>query len=313
MPDTSLATVVIFLMLIALWVYAGIRSDDFRSAANISSLLEQSIPLGLAAIGQLVVILSGGFDISIGMIARFVALLAAVVMQSNHAAIVPMIIIGLVVGAMIGALNGLIITATGAAPFMVTLGMFGVLEGASLAVTQSSTNLVPFAFLDIYTASVRQLPIAVIAMAGIWLIVAGMLRFTWFGRDVYAIGGGGDVARVAGIHVHRTRVLVYSLSGLFGAAAGLFLLSRTGVGNNSIATNLEFQSIVAVALGGASLFGGRGNVLGTLGAVLLLTSVNDIFQILAINPYYENIFQGGIILAAIILYTQDRTPRLAVR
>jgi ribose transport system permease protein len=298
-------TVIIYTILIVLCVYTGIRSPDFRTTTNIETLLDQSVPLGLVAIGQLVVILTGGLDMSIGLVGRLSALVAAVVMQAHVGAVVPAILLAIGIGIAIGTTNGLIISATGAVPFIVTLGMFGVLEGVCLAVTQTSTSLVPTSVLEIYTTSVHGLPVAVIVMAGVWLLAFAFLRYTPIGRHFYATGGDSYVARTAGIRIHRTRIVAYAISGLLGAIAGLFLLSQSGVANNSIAANLEFQSIVAVALGGASLFGGSGNVAGTLGAVLLLTVVTDVFQVLQINPYYQNVFQGGVILVAIALYAQS--------
>lgn len=302
--SVRLPTLTIYAILVILCVYTGIRAPDFRAVANIETLLEQSIPLGLAAIGQLVVILTGGLDMSIGLIGRLAALVTAVTLQTHVGAMFPVILLALGIGIAIGATNGLIITATGAVPFIVTLGTFGVLAGVCLAVTQTTTNLVPSAFLEIYTRAVHGLPIAVIVMAAIWILAFAFLRYAPIGRHFYAIGGDAYVARTAGIRVHRTLIVAYAVSGLLGALAGLFLLAQSGVGNNSIATNLEFQSIVAVALGGASLFGGSGSVAGTLGAVLLLTTATDAFQVLQINTYYQNVFQGGVILIAIALYAR---------
>jgi ribose transport system permease protein len=239
---------------------------------------------------------------SVGMVGRLSALLAAVVLEALPGATPLALIVGVLVGLLVGAVNGAIITLTGAAPFIVTLGMFGAIEGLCLAVTQTSTALVPPRFQQIYTASVGGFPIAVLVMAAIWVLAYLFLKLMPLGRDLYAVGGGTQVARSAGIRVHRVRLLAYVISGALGAVAGLFLLAQSGVGNNTIAANLEFQSIVAVALGGASLFGGLGTIAGTLGAVLLLTVVTDVFQLSSISTYYQNVFQGGVILVAVLLY-----------
>lgn len=302
-PSTS--TAIIFVVLAVLCIYTSIRSPDFRSMKNVETLLEQSIPLGLAAIGQLCVILTGGLDMSVGMVGRLAALLAAVFLESAPGATPVALIIGLLVGIGIGLVNGIIITSTGAVPFIVTLGMFAVLEGACLAVTQTSTSLVPPRYQQLYTTSLHGFPIAVIVMAAVWLLAFFFLRFMPLGRDFYAVGGDPQVARTAGVRVHRVRIAAYIISAALGAVAGLFLLAQSGVGNNTLAANLEFQSIVAVALGGASLFGGAGSVVGTLGAVLLLTCVTDVFQVLQISTYYQNVFQGGVILLAVLLYASS--------
>lgn len=299
---STVSTAIIYIVLVVLCAYTAIRSPQFRSAANVETLLEQSIPLGLAAIGQLCVIVTGGLDMSVGMVGRLAALLAAVFLETQPGATPVALIIGLAAGIGIGLVNGIVITSTGAVPFIVTLGMFGVLEGVSLAVTQTSTSLVPPRYQHIYTSSIHGFPIAVIVMAVIWVLAYLFLRFMPLARDFYAIGGDPQVARTAGIRVHRVRIAAYIICAALGALAGLFLLAQSGVGNNSIAANLEFQSIVAVALGGASLFGGSGSVVGTLGAVLLLTCVTDVFQVLQISTYYQNVFQGGVILIAVLLY-----------
>lgn len=302
-PSTS--TAIIYVVLAALCVYTAIRSPEFRSMKNVETLLEQSIPLGLAAIGQLCVILTGGLDMSVGMVGRLAALLAAVFLESAPGDTPIALIIGLVVGIGIGLVNGIVITATGAVPFIVTLGTFAVLEGVSLAVTQTSTSLVPPRYQQLYTTSLHGFPVAVIVMGVVWVLAFLFLRFMPLGRDFYAVGGDLQVARTAGVRVHRVRIAAYMISAALGAVAGLFLLAQSGVGNNTLAANLEFQSIVAVALGGASLFGGAGSVVGTLGAVLLLTCVTDVFQVLQISTYYQNVFQGGVILVAVLLYASS--------
>jgi ribose transport system permease protein len=303
------ATVLVYVLLVMLVLYATHASPTFWTTANLESLLQQSIPLGLAALGELIVIIAGGIDMSIGMIARLSAVAAGVYLTAGHSAVALGLLLGVAVGVGAGLVNGAIITVSGANPFIVTLGSFGIFEGLSLAVTAGSTGLMPASVLDIYTATFHGFPISCIAMALVWLAVAGVLRYTQFGRHLYAVGGSPAVAQLAGIHVARVRIGAYVISGVFGSLAGLFLLAQSGVGNNSIGTNLEFAAIVAVTLGGASLFGGRGTIVGTLGAVLLLTTTLDVFQVLNIDSSYQNVFQGAVILCAIGFYSRERSQR----
>jgi ribose transport system permease protein len=299
------AVVLVYALLVGLVVYASLASDTFWTTGNLESLLQQSIPLGLAAIGELVVIIAGGIDMSIGMIARLSALLTAVYLQNGTTPLLVGLLIGVAVGIGAGLCNGAIITVSGANPFIVTLGTFGIIEGLCLAVTAGSTALMPTSYLNLYTATIHGFPTACVVMAGLWLVVALFLRSTQFGRHLYAVGGSAAVAQLAGIRVRRVRLGAYAISGLFGALAGLFLLAQSGVGNNTLGANLEFAAIVAVTLGGASLFGGRGTVVGTIGAVLLLTATLDVFQVLQIDSSYQNVFEGGVILCAIAFYSRD--------
>lgn len=302
-------TVLVYGLLVILIAYASAASPNFWTPSNFRSLLQQSIPLGLVALGQLVVVIAGGVDMSIGMIARLSALLTGVYLEAGTAPVVVGLLIGVAVGVGVGVCNGAIVTMTGANPFIVTLGAFGVLEGICLAVTAGSTGLMPPGFRQIYTASISGIPLSIIAMIGVWLLMAVFLRFTALGRHFYAVGGSAPIANLAGIRVWRVRLGAYVISGVFGALAGLFLLAQSGVANNVIGTNLEFASIVAVTLGGASLFGGRGTIVGTIGAVLLLTTILDVFQVLNVDTNYQNVFQGAVILCAIAVYSRKGSLR----
>jgi ribose transport system permease protein len=302
--STYRTTAMVYVLLAALVVYAANASPYFWTEGNLKSLLQQSIPLGLVAIGQLIVILAGGIDMSIGMTARMSALFVGVQLESGTTPVFIGILLGILVGVAAGFCNGVIVTFSGANPFIVTLGTFGIFEGVCLAITSGSTGLMPVEFRQIYTASVGGFPASVLAMLGVWILAGLFLRYTQFGRQLFAVGGSASAAQLAGIPIRRVRIGAYVLSGVFGSMAGLYLLAQSGVANNVIGVNLEFASIVAVTLGGASLFGGRGGVVGTIGAVLLLTTTLDVFQVLNIDPSYQNVFQGAVILCAIGIYTR---------
>jgi ribose/xylose/arabinose/galactoside ABC-type transport system permease subunit len=298
------STALVYVLLVAMVIYAATASPYFWTGDNLKSLLQLSIPLGLVAIGQLVVVLAGGIDMSIGMIARLSALCVGVSLQGGTTPVFVGILFGIAVGVAAGLGNGVVVTLTGANPFIVTLGTFGIIEGICLAITSGSTGLMPIEFRQIYTATVGGFPSSVVVMVGVWVLAALFLRYTQLGRHLFAVGGSAAAAQLAGVPVRRVRIGSYAISGLFGSLAGLFLLAQSGVANNVIGVNLEFASIVAVTLGGASLFGGRGGVVGTIGAVLLLTTTLDVFQLLDIDPNYQNVFQGAVILCAIGIYTR---------
>ncbi|HEY1294578.1 MAG TPA: ABC transporter permease [Chloroflexota bacterium] len=298
--------VFIYALVLLVGFGAAIYSERFRDPANLTNILRQTIVLGLLAIGQSLVILAGGIDMSIALIGRLSTLIVAASFAGREALILPLIALGLGIGALLGAVNGVIITRVYASPFIVTFGMFSILSGISLAIASGPVGTIPPPYLNIYDASIGSLPISVVAMAFIWVAAWVLTSRTQFGRALYAVGGSQRVARLSAVRVSRTLVIAYVLSGLCGAAGGLFILARTGVGDPKMADGLEFQSIVAVALGGISLSGGRGSVLGTLGGVLLLGVVANMFNILQVDSFLQQLILGLIVLITVATYRTSK-------
>ncbi len=294
--------VFIYALVLLVGVGAGVYSERFRDPGNLTNVLRQTIVLGLLAIGQSMVIIAGGIDMSIALIARVASLIVAVLFGGSEALILPLLLLGLAIGAALGLLNGVIITRVYASPFIVTFGMFSILSGVGLAIASSPVGKIPAAYLGIYDASLGPVPLSVMAMAAVWLAAWVLTSWTRFGRALYAVGGSQRVARLSAIRVSRTLVVAYVLSGICGAAGGLFILARTGVGDPKLADGLEFQSIVAVALGGISLSGGRGSLLGTLGGVLLLGVVANMFNILQVDSFFQQLILGLVVLVTVATY-----------
>ncbi|WP_084195816.1 ABC transporter permease [Streptosporangium amethystogenes] len=300
------AVVLIYGITAALVIVASIMSPTFRDVANITDVLRQSIVLGLVTIGQLFVILAGGTDMSVGMAARVVGLGVAVALTSTMLPPILVIVLGLLAGALIGLLNGLLVARFGAQPFIVTLGTMGVLYGLALAISDGPTGMVPRSVVAIYEMKIGPLPASVIVMAMLWLATWWVLRSSRFGRATYAVGGSPSVSRLAGLNVNRVLILTYTISGVCAAAAGIFLLARSGVGNPNMALGLEFQSIVAAAIGGVSLYGGRGSLVGALGAVLLISVISNLFDLFQISAYFQDLTLGVIVVLAVAIYRADK-------
>jgi ribose transport system permease protein len=304
--------VLIYGIIILIAGAAAVFSDTFRTPSNMANILRQSIILGLLAIGQSLVILTGGMDISIDMIARVVALSIATLFaffESDPAFIFPLILLGIIIGIIIGGINGLLITRTHANPFIITFGVAFILRGVNLAISTTPIRGVPKEFLTIYNTKIGIVAVNVIVMAFVWFLVWLFTTRTELGRAIYAVGGSPRIARLSAISVNRTLVWVYVLSGFFASIAGLFVLSRMGVGDPGTAEGMTFQSIVAVAVGGISLYGGRGSIIGTLGGVLLLTILANVFNLLQVNIYYQQLLLGLVVLIAVAAYRSPRTVR----
>jgi ribose transport system permease protein len=301
----------IYGLIMIVGIYAATKAEHFRTMSNMANILRQTILLGLIAIGQSVVILTGGIDFSVAMIARVVALTVATIFAAqngNPSLIVPLILLGMVVGTALGSINGMIITRTHANPFIITFGMANILRGVSLAIATTPIRGIPKEYLKIYEAKIGIFPVNVIVMALIWIAAWIFLNRSRLGRALYAVGGSERVAGLSAIPVNRTLMAAYMFSAFCASIAALFILSRSGVGDPITAEGMDFQSVVAVALGGISLYGGRGSLWGTLGGVLLLTMMSNVFNILQVNIYVQQLFLGLIVLIAVAAY---KTPRSA--
>jgi len=302
--------VLIYGIIIVICVVAAIFNEDFRTASNVANILRQSIVIGLIAIGQSMVVLTGGADMSVAMVARTVGLVVATIFlaaNSSNGLIVPLVILGAGIGIVLGCFNGLLVTQTHANPFIITFGVANILRGVNLAISSTPIRGVPDAYLSIYDAKIGLVPVNVIVMALVWLGAWIFTTRVLAGRALFAVGGSERVARLTALRVNWTLLSAFVISATFAALAGLFLLSRTGVGDPNAADGMDFQSIVAVALGGISLYGGKGSLLGTLGGVLLLVILSNVFNALQVDIYYQQLLLGLVVLIAVAAYKSPRT------
>lgn len=297
--------ILIYVFIVLLIIIASIASDRFLTASNMVNILRQSIVLGLLTIGQSAVLLTGGMDISVEMVARIVGLVVATLFatyNSNPAMILPLVLLGVAIGVVLGGINGLLITKTHAVPFIITFGTFFILRGITLAISTTPIRGVPDAYLNLYDAKIGIVPWNVIGMAFIWFAVWVFFTRTQPGRNIYAVGGSERIARLSAIKVNWSLISAYIISSVFAALAGLFLLARTGVGDPNAAAGMTFQSIVASAVGGISLYGGRGSTFGMLGGVLLLTLLSNVFNLTQVNIFFQQLLLGAIVLIAVAAY-----------
>jgi ribose/xylose/arabinose/galactoside ABC-type transport system permease subunit len=297
---------IVYGLILVLGVYASLSSPNFLTERNIFNVLRTGAFLGTVAIAQTFVIISGGIDLSVGSVIKLSALMSATLMNGKPENIAVAIIATLAMGAVIGLVNGLLITKVRIAPFIVTLGAYSILRGIAYSVTTKPVGRAAPSFLHLYDLKVGPAPLLVILLA--LLILAGTfaLRRTAFGRYIYAIGGNEQVARLSGIRVDRVKIGVYVLCSTLAALTGLLYLTRAGVGDPVTGEGAELQAITAVILGGTSLFGGQGGLIGTLGGVLLIGLTNNVLVILNVSSWYQELIQGLVIAGAVALYKQKR-------
>ena len=298
------AVFVIYGLLLSMFVGASLLSDRFLTDRNLANVLRQAAFLGTAALGQMLVILTGGIDLSVGSLVKLSVLVAALLMNGRPEMTWPAIAATLLLGVVVGLLHALLITKLNVAPFIVTLGTYSVLRGIALTVATKPVGRASPAILDLYDLRLGPVPVLVIGFALLLVIVAVLLRRSPFGRYIYAVGGNEQVARLSGLPVNRVKFGVYVLCSVLAAATGLLYVSRMGIGDPVVGDGLELQTITAVILGGTSLLGGRGTVIGTLGGVLLLGLTSNLLVVLKVNQLIHELIQGVIIVGAVALYKQ---------
>ncbi len=297
---------VVYGLILALGLYASLSSSNFLTDRNIFNVLRTAAFLGTIAFAETFVIISGGIDLSVGSVVKLGVLMSAILMAGKPENVGLAIVATLAMGAVVGLVNGLLITKVRIAPFIVTLGTYSILRGIAYTVTTTPVGKAAPGFLRLYDIKVGPVPLLVIFLLLLLIVGIVVLRRTTFGRYIYAIGGNEQVARLSGIQVDWVKIGVYVLCSTLAALTGLLYLTRAGVGDPVTGEGAELQAITAVILGGTSLFGGQGGLIGTFGGVILMGLTNNVLVILNVSSWYQDLIQGLVIVGAVALYKQKR-------
>lgn len=297
---------VVYGLILILGLYAWRSSPNFLTDRNIFNLLRTGAFLGTIAFAETFVIISGGIDLSVGSVIKLSVLMSAILMAGKPENVGVAVVATLAMGAVVGLVHGLLITKMRIAPFIVTLGTYSILRGIAYTVTTTPVGKAAPGFLRLYDIKIGPVPLLVIFLLLLLVIGIVVLRRTPFGRYIYAIGGNEQVARLSGIQVDKVKIGVYVLCSMLAALTGLLYLTRAGVGDPVTGEGAELQAITAVILGGTSLFGGQGGLIGTFGGVLLMGLTNNVLVILNVTSYYQDLIQGVVIVGAVALYKQKR-------
>ena len=276
-----------------------LASPEFLTGNNLANLARQVSIFGILAIGQLMVILTGGIDLSVGSILGLSGAVTAQLLVSGFP-VVPSLVIGVAVGGVLGIVNGLLVTRFKLPPFIATLGMLGIARGLVLVITDANTiQGMPDGFQTLANGSILGIPNLLIIFVSITAIAWFVLNRTVFGRYVYSVGSNPEAARLAGVPVALVTASVYAISGLLAAVGGVLLTSRLGAGVPTAGTGFELQAIAACVIGGASLSGARGSAIGAACGALIIGVLNNGGNLLAINAFYLQIAIGVLILVAV--------------
>lgn len=296
----------ILLIFILMVIISSIFSNSFLSRTNVFNLLRQVTPVGIISVGMLLVIITGGIDLSVGAIMAFTSVLSASFIANYSLNFWPAAVLTIIFGALIGVISGYLVTFRNMAPFVATLALMTISRGLAYIISKGTPIMVENNILTgIANNYLLGIPVAVYIMAVIFIIAYLVLRYTVFGRMLTAIGSNEEVVRLSGIVVHKYKFLVYCISGGLCAIAGIISTSRTGVGSPMVGTGYELDAIAAVVIGGASMTGGRGSAINTLIGALILGMIGNIMNLMNIAAYPQQVIKGIIIIIAVLAQGVD--------
>jgi ribose transport system permease protein len=298
--------------LIVVFVFLSIASPVFLSADNLYNIGVQTSYTAVIAIGVTLVIITAGIDLSVGSVAALSGVVGVVLMAKAGFPVVLAILGGILVGAACGLVNGLLVSVAGLNPFIATLGMLSVARGMVYIPTNAKSVFgVPDSFRLLGQGVIGSIPIPIIVVAVVAVAGYVVLARTKLGRYAYAMGSNREAARLSGIPIRRYLTVVYVISGALAGFGGMIASSQVASGQPNFGIGLELDAIAAAVIGGASLFGGQGTVVGTLIGAFLIALIRNGSVLLDVNIYYQQVIIGVVIWVA-VLWDQYRRRRLAV-
>jgi len=289
----------LFIIMLLIGLILSFLKPNFATAYNLFNVARQISLLVITAIGETFVIVSGGIDLSVGSILG----LSGIIMSKAYASGMNTffsVVLGLSVGITCGLVNGYLITLIKIAPFIVTLGMLSIARGIILVITEgfAITDISPL-IAKIGQGYIGQVPIPVIFMLSISIIMAFILEQTVFGIRTKAMGGNEESTRVAGVNVKNMKLMIYLISGLMSAIAGIIMVGRLNVGQPNAGLGWELQAIAAVIVGGTSLQGGQGSIIGTVLGAAFMGMISNILVLVGVSMYWQSIVVGLIIIGVV--------------
>ena len=300
----------LLLALVLLCVGISLLTPVFFTAVNIKNVLRDASLVAIAGIGMVMIILLGEIDLSVGS-TQAVAGIIAVAVLNQFESVTLALIAALAAGALVGLCNGLLVTKAGINSLIATLGMMAILRGVAMVSTQAvSIQGKVEGFIEVGTGHLGPIPIPVLVTFVLLGLFYYVLHHTILGRYIYAIGGNIQAARLAGLAVDRTRVLVFVLGGVLAALSAFILASRLNSGQPNAGLGFELQVIAAVILGGISLTGGVGTLGGAFIGILILTVLSNGLVLLNVSSFYHDIARGAVIILAVYLDTRRKQSLL---
>lgn len=294
-----------WLALFTLAVVASILSSDFLDKQNLLNIGRQAAPLAVVSLGQTIVILCGGIDVSVGAVMSLTTVVVSTEMNSDPSMVIPAVLLVLVLGAAIGIANGFLVARVGTDPFVTTLAAMLIISGAALVYTQGSpTNGLTPGFRQISEGEVLGIPASIFFAAGAFAFCWFILRRTVWGRTIYALGGNMRATFLSGRRTALVQASAYLAASLFAVVAGLLLAARIGTGAVSAGSGYELESIAAALIGGTAFGGGRGRISGTIAGVLILIVLFNLVNLLGLPSQLQQIVRGAVIVLGVAVYSR---------
>lgn len=279
-------------------LFFWVQQQNLPGNFELTSTVNNTMPLAMAAIGQTIVVLTRGLDLSVGGIIDLTNALAAVHMQDSPGSMILWSLLVLLTGAALGLLNGLLVGVGRLQPIVVTLATLSIFQGLAIRVLPQPGGAIPPAYTALLVDMNAPWALLYVAIcAGLWLA----FRRSALGVGIIAIGNDEQAARANGINVVRGKVIAYTLSGIFAAAGGLFLAATATAGDATSGNGFTLSSIVAVVLGGVNLFGGRGSAIGAMAGAFVTTMIVNILFFSQIDPLYQSFYEGLFLIIAVVV------------
>jgi ribose transport system permease protein len=298
----NMQALAIFIAAAVIFVIFGVLNPNFLTVGNLRDVAVSACVNALIGIGLTFVIITGGIDLSVGSIASFVGIIAANIMVNSGVAAIPALLVGLALGFVAGAINGLLITVLKLPPFIATLGTMSVYQGCAYVATDGRPVYnVPQPFVLLLNSYLGGVPIVVVVVIVVALLAWVLLRRTVFGQNVIAAGGSEETAWLSGVRVARVKVLVYGLSGTLAALAGMVVVARISAAQSEAGAPYLLTAIAAAVIGGANLMGGEGRIAGTLVGALILGALTNGLTLLNVPSFYEQIVTGLVVVIAVAI------------
>ena len=315
LTSTGIVLIVLLVAVVAGTVLTAIEGRNFFSTGNLRDILAATSVLGFIAIGQTLVILGGSLDLSVPFVASLTGVIAGGIMAGETANVPLAVVVAIGLAAIIGFVNGVLVSFFHIHGFIATLGMGLIISGYIATNYQGNHGSAPRSFRLIGITFLGPIPLSTLLMLGCAALAVLLLRRTRTGHHLYAVGGNPEVARLSGVRTQVPIITAHVLCSVLAAVAGLLLLARLSVGNPNIGSQgrYDLMSIAAVVLGGTLLAGGKGNITGTIAGVAIFAVMDNVMGVMETSPFLQNVVRGLVIVAAVAVYSRRSIERRPAR
>lgn len=290
----------VLIVFLVIFIFSCFLSPNFIKMANLMNIMRQISMFGILSVGMTFVIVSGGIDLSVGSVIALVCVVSANLVNSTG--ILPAILVSILIGAAVGLINGIGVTLGKLQPFIMTLGSLSMVSGAAYIYSNGTPISIRGSFSKIGNSLLfNKIPLPAVYFVVIMLIAYFVMRFTPFGRFVYSIGSNKEASRLAGVDVNKVTIGVYVISGVLAAITGIIFAAQMSSGSPTAGEGYEMQAITAAVVGGTSMNGGKGNLLGTFLGAVIIGMLSNVMNLTGVSSYWQTFLTGLILVLAVLI------------